>query len=749
MSEYSVIGQRLPRVEAPGKVTGGALFSGDIILPNMLHGKILRSPHAHAAIRRLDTSKALSLEGVAAVVTAADVPGNKKHSALTLRELPHLARGKVIYPAQPVAVVAAASVKIAEQALDLIEVEYEPLPALLDTAAAMEPSAPAIHDDLFTNAMHSMGSPLDPGARPSNISNHIQINKGDIDAGFGQADVILENTYRTRKVSQGYLEPFAAVAAIDTGGKITVWTQSQGIFEVQSMLAPYLDLPLEKINVVPVEIGGAFGGKTYLPLAPLCALLAMKTGRAVRIEMTREEVMQDSRPAPESVIKVKMGITRQGDITAAEISAVYDAGAYPEMSHAMFVRGNLLSQYRIPNVKIDARDVVTNKVPSTFYRAPGMPQAHFATESQIDRLARETGMDPLQLRIRNIAREGDTTPSGQTLPRVGFKETLEKMAGYLAQKSPPAGPNRGRGVACGFWHGAAGGFGANIRVNADGTVNLLLGVTDISGSRTSIAQVVAEELQLPLDKVKVIIGDTDTAPWASVSVGSMTVYSATTAACRAARDIREQLTVIAAGKLKADAAGIEFTGGKFQLKGNPEKAVSFSDVAASTTSMMGGSGPIIGRGTVAGLPPAPTLSVHASDVEVDPDTGKVRILSHVVAQDVGKVINLHSIEGQLQGAATQGIGWSLMENYIFDQGIVQNTTLLDYRMPTATDVPMIDALPVEVASAEGTYGLRHAGEPPMIPTLAAVANAVHSATGVRFFELPMSPEAVWKGLANR
>jgi CO/xanthine dehydrogenase Mo-binding subunit len=595
-----------------------------------------------------------------------------------------------------------------------------------------------------------MGNPPpSEGAQPSNVAYHLIINKGDIEAGFKEADVILENTYCTKKVHQGYIEPFAAVATASADGKVTVWTQSQGIFMAQQMLARFLDLPLERINVVPLEIGGAFGGKTYLPVAPFCALLAMKTGRPVRMELTREEVLKDSRPAPESVITVKMGATRQGDITAAEISLIYDAGAYPEMSHAMFVSQNLLCQYRLPNVKIDAKDMLTNKVPSAFYRAPAMPQAHFATESHLDLIARALGIDPLQIRLRNAAQEGDTMPSGEILPRVGFKETLEKMAAHLGEKRAPEGLNQGRGIACGFWHGAAGSFGAHVRVNGDGTVNLIMGVTDVSGSRTSVAQIVAEELHLPLDKVIVICGDTDTAPWATMSVGSLTVYSLSTAVYRACQDVKTKLCALAADKLEASVSDIEFNQGCFRVKGKHDKTLSFADIARSTTSMMGGTGPVVGWGSVASLSPAPTLSVHAADVEIDRETGKAKILSYSVAQDVGRAINPMSIEGQIQGAVAQGIGWALTESYIFDQGILQNSTLLDYRMPTANDVPMIDTLLVEVNSAEGVYGLRHVGEPPIIASLAAIANAVHSATGVRLKELPMTPEAILSSLKTQ
>jgi len=465
--------------------------------------------------------------------------------------------------------------------------------------------------------------------------------------------------------------------------------------------------------------------------------------------MSRDEVLEDSRPAPEAEITIKMGVTKQGIITSASATVIYDAGAFPEMSHAMIASFNLFGQYRIPHVGIDLKDVITNKVPSSFFRAPATPQLHFALESHLDMIAKRQGIDPIQLRLQNVAAEGDAMANGEILPRVGFKETLEKMAEHIQNKAEPEGTNRGRGIACGFWQGGRGSFGANVRVNGDGTVNLILGVTDVSGSRTSIAQIVAEELNLPLEKVNVITGDTETAPWATMSVGSLTVYSLSVAAYRACQDVKAQLVTRAAKKLDVAPSDIEFSKGLFQVKGSSELSVSFADLAGSTTTMFGGTGPVVGRGSVANIPAAPSLSVHAVDVEVDTETGKVKVLSYVASQDVGLAINPLSVEGQIQGAVAKGIGWALMEHYIFDEGVLQNTTLLDYRIPTATDVPMIETLIVEVPSEEGIYGLRHVGEPPMIPTLAALANAIHSATGVRLTELPMTPEAIWHAMKSQ
>lgn len=746
--QYSVIGKPVPRVDALSKVTGAAIYSGDVDLSGMLHAKALRSPYPHALIRRLDVSGALALEGVKAVITADDVPGYKGKSLLDFSELPRLARGKVVYMAQPVAVVAATSLKIAEKALELIKAEYEELPAVLDIEEAMRPGTPPVHSDLFTTKTAPDSRPVKVDT-PSNIAATLSINRGDLEAGFQQADIVLENTFRTQKVHHGFLEPIASIAAVDTTGKITVWTQSQGTFMARRMLAEFLDVPVSRIKVMPVEVGGAFGGKTYLPTAPICALLAMKTGRPVRMVLTRDEQLKDGRHAPESLTTVKIGATREGDITAASVSLAYDAGAFPEMTHCMFASHNVLSQYRIPNLIIEAKDVITNKIPSTFYRAPGTPQSHFATESQIDLLARALNMDPLQLRLRNIAVKGDIIPNGEILPRVGFKETLERMAEHLKQKGDLAGKNRGRGVACGFWHGASGSFGAHINVNGDGSMNLVLGITDMSGCRTSVAQIVAEEFCLPAEKVSVIIGDTDTAPWATMSVGSMTTYSLSMAVFRACQDIKAQLGERAAAKLEVSTDDIEFVGGVFQVKGNPGKTVSLAGLAKATFSFGGGAGPIIGSGATGGLPSAPTLSVHAVDLEVDEETGKVKVLSYAVAQDTGKALNPMSIEGQIQGAVTQGIGWALMEKIVMEKGEVQNSNLTDYRLPTATDVPMLDIMIVEVPSETGVYGVRHVGEPPMIGALGAIANALHSATGVRFKETPFTPEIVIKEIRSQ
>jgi CO/xanthine dehydrogenase Mo-binding subunit len=739
MSEYAVIGKSIPRIDALKKVTGEAIYSGDVMLPHMLHGKILRSPYPHAVIKRLDVTRARALDGVKAAITAADAPGFKDKSALFCPEAPHLAREKVVYAGQPIAAVAAASLRIAEEAIGLIDVEYEELPSLLDTAEAMKPDAPLIYPDLYTNRFGR--GPSGKENPPSNIPWHVIFERGDPEAGFKEADLVLENTYRTQIVHQGYLEPMAAVADVDGNGKITVWTQNQGLFTARGTMAEFLDVPLNRIKVMPVEIGGAFGGKTYQLLSPLCVLLSMKAGCPVRMEMTRDEVLAASRPAPAASITVKMGATREGLITAISLSMVFDEGAFPERPYSINAALTGIGLYKIPNLRLDVMDVLTNKVPAGSYRAPAAPPAAFAIESQIDLMSRSLGIDPLQLRISNVASEGDLLPNGAPLPRVGFKETMLKMADTLNKR----GKGRNRGIACGFWRGAAGTFAASLHVNGDGTVSLATGVADVSGSRTTMAQMVAEEMGLPIEAVTVATGDSDTAPYADMSTGSRTAYSLGMAVVEACRDAKAQLIRRAARHLDRDEEEIEYSSGHFSVKGNPDHSVTLAKVARSSL-FSPGEGPIVGRGSV-GIPAyAPMIAVHAAEVDVDRETGKVKVLSYIAAQDVGKAINPMLVEGQIQGAVAQGIGWALMEDYIFDKGVMQNTTLLDYRMPTAADVPEVETVLVEVGSSAGPYGMRAVGEPPMIPVMAAISNAIHSATGVRIKNLPMTPEVILKAL---
>ncbi|HJX03848.1 MAG TPA: xanthine dehydrogenase family protein molybdopterin-binding subunit, partial [Dehalococcoidia bacterium] len=663
MPEYSALGKRIPRVDAVDKVTGRAVFSADVILPGMLHGKVLRSRQAHARIVRLDTSKARALQGVLAVITAEDVPAWKGREKVYDPMVCLLAHEKVIFSGQPLAAVAAINPHIAEAALKLIQVEFEGMDAVIDIQDAMRPDAPLVHADTYTENL--------PRTKPSNIFWHARTSIGDVKAGFKEADIVLENTFCTRRVHQGYLEPRAAIASVDPGGKVTVWTDNQHTFGAREMVAHFMDLPLNYVKVIPTEVGGAFGGKEPQPLAPLCALLSQKTGRPVRMVMTRAEVFEATRPAPDTVITVKTGVKKDGRLTAVSATMIYDYGALHGvhgMAEVPFASFTGLSPYNVPNMNIECFSVYTNKAPSGPYRAPTAPQGAFAVESQMDLTARALGMDPIDFRLINAVDEGDTAlMTRQPYEKIGLKEGLGRMKQHLAQKGIPRGENAGRGVACGFWSPGAGGAAANVNLNADGSVMVNIGAIDISGSRTGLVQVAAEELGIPVDHVSIATGDTDTAPYCTPSVGSMISRSAGFAVRLACQNLKEQVCISAAAQLETQRANVVYDKGRVSLRDNPEKSITLSDLAWRSINMMDNS-PITGNSVVQTQPPSPVFVVQAADVEVDRETGKIKVLSFTTAQDAGVAINPILVEGQIQGAAAQGIGWAFFENYLYKDG---------------------------------------------------------------------------------
>ncbi len=746
MPEYSVLGKRLPRIDALDKVTGRAMYSADIMLPEMLYGKVLPSRYPHARIRRLDTAKAESLEGVIAVITAADVPAEQNGKEPPPAGICHLAREKVFFGGQPVAAVAALDPLIAEEALGLIEVDYEELPPVMDVLGAMKPEAALIHPELYTNL--NTENRKGKATAPSNVVWHLEFGRGDVEAGFREADVVLENTFRTQTVHQGYLEPQTTVAKVDFEGKVTVWSSSQGIFRVREQIAGFLNIPLSRVKVDQVEVGGGFGGKSAPVLAPLCALMAWKTGRPVKMVMTRAEDLEAARPAPASLITLKMGVTREGRLTAAAATLIYNEGAFPAGRPAALSGGvHGLGPYRIPNLKVEGYDVVTNRPPAGAYRAPSAPQGAFAVESQMDLLARALKMDPLELRLKNVVGEGDLMPNGVPFPKIGFRETIERMLKHPAYRSKLEGDNRGRGVACGFWCGGVGNSAAHVNVNADGSVVLVVGSVDLTGTHTSLAQMVAEEFGIPVEEVTVAAGDTETAPYSDVSVGSRTTHQMGSAVCRACQDVKDQLARWAAPRLEVEPGDVEFANKHARVKGRPEKCVSLATFVRDSIKLAG-EGPVTGRGAVGAPPLVPMFAVQVADLEVDKETGAIKIRSYTAAQDVGLAVNPALVEGQIQGGVAQGIGWALTENYIYRKGVLQNASLMDYLMPTPADVPFIETLLVEIRSATGPFGIRGVGEPPIVPTLATIANAIHSAAGVRLKALPMTPEIILRALKD-
>jgi CO/xanthine dehydrogenase Mo-binding subunit len=741
---YRVVGTRPIRHDGADKVTGRALYGADIQLAGLLHGVILRSPHAHARIRAIDTSKAAALPGVKAIVTAADFPPTgEKLVDLGEGETPLsyirgnvLASGKVLYRGHAVAAVAATNIHIAEEAASLIEVDYEPLPCVLTAPDAMRDGAPLLHEDLRTKEFGEQTS------KPSNVAEHFRHSMGDLDRGFAEADLIIEREFHTATVHQGYIEPHNATALWNNDGRVLVWCSTQGSFVVRDTTACILDMPVSNVKVTPMEIGGGFGGKIPVYLEPVAAILSKKTGRPVKIVMTRKDVFEGSGPTPGSFIRVKIGATHEGRITAAQALLAYEAGAYPG---AMVAAGamTVFAAYDVANVTIDGYDVVVNKPSTAAYRAPGATNAAFATETVVDEIAEKLGLDPIDLRLKNAAKEGTRRADGPKYRRIGCVEVLEAMKAHPHYTAPLEGPNRGRGVAIGFWFNVGLPSSCTISVNADGKVTLVEGSTDIGGTRTSIAMQAAEVLGIPVEDVHPSVVDTDSVGFTAVTGGSRTTFATGWAAYEAAQDVVRQMKERAAKLWAVDPAAVTFESGVFQ---SGEQRLTFAELAARVGET---GGPIVGRATVNPRGVGGSFAGCIADVEVDPETGKTTVLRFTSVQDVGRAIHPSYVEGQMQGGSVQGIGWALNEEYFMSpDGQMRNSTLLDYRMPTALDLPMIDTQIVEVPNPGHPFGVRGVGEANIVPPPAALANAIYRATGVRMRRLPMSPpnlmEELWK-----
>ncbi|HZT31074.1 MAG TPA: xanthine dehydrogenase family protein molybdopterin-binding subunit [Bryobacteraceae bacterium] len=743
-AEMTVVGTRPIRHDGADKVTGRALYGADVQMAGLLHGAVLRSPHAHARILRIDTSKAEALEGVLAVVTGADFPDSPERlvdlgegdTPLSYIRGNVLARGKTLYKGHAVAAVAATSAHVAEDALDLIEVDYEVLPCVLTAPEAMREDAPILHEDLVTKEFG------EKTGRVSNVAEHFRYSMGDLEKGFAEADVIVEREFHTATVHQGYIEPQNATALWNNDGRVLIWCSTQGAFTVRDTVACMLDLPVSQVRVTPMEIGGGFGGKIPVYLEPVAALLSRKSGRPVKLVMSRREVFEGTGPTPGSYIKVKMGARRDGRITAAQGYLAYEAGAYPG---AMVGPGAMciFAAYDLANVVIDGFDVVVNKPSTAAYRAPGATNAAFAAESVVDELAEKLGLDPLELRLRNAAKEGTRRADGPKYRRIGCVEVIQAMRNHPHYKAPLPGPNRGRGVAIGFWFNVGLPSSCSLSVNADGTVNLVEGSTDIGGTRTSVAMQAAEVLGIPAESVRPTVVDTDSVGYTAVTGGSRVTFATGWAAYEAAQDVLRQMKERAAKLWETDAAAVEVSRGVFRAG---ERSMTFQELAARLGET---GGPVVGRGAVNPRGVGGSFSGAIADVEVDPETGKVTVLRFTSVQDVGRAIHPAYVEGQMQGGSVQGIGWALNEEYYMSaDGAMLNSSLLDYRMPTSLDLPMIDTAIVEVPNPGHPFGVRGVGEANIVPPPAALANAIYRAAGVRMDRLPMNPpaimEAIWK-----
>lgn len=745
---YKVIGTRPIRHDGVDKVTGRAMYGADLQLPGMLHGRILRSPIPHGRIRSIDTSAAEALPGVEAVVTSADLsePGNRiaelGEGAVKLNDLSSntLARGKVLYKGHAVAAVAATSPHIAEEALNLIKVDYEPLPHVTDVREAMKDGASLLHEDVVTQQAVGENGQQSNG-KPSNIAKHIQFKKGDAAKGFEKADVIVEREFNTATVHQGYIEPHNATALWNADGHLTVWCSTQGAFTVRAQVAELMDVPVSRVKVVPMEIGGGFGGKIRVYLEPVAAALSKKTGKPVKVTMNREEVFVGTGPTPGSYIRVKMGADKEGKLVAAEAYLAYEAGAFagsPIGPGCMCV----FACYDIPNVHIDGYDVVVNKPMTSAYRAPGATNAAFASETVVDEICEKLGIDPLEFREKNGAKEGTRRADGPKYVRIGMIETATAAKESEHYKSPLEGPYRGRGVASGFWFNIGLKSSCSATVNPDGTVALLEGSTDIGGTRTSLAMQLAETLGIGAEDVRPVVGDTEMVGYNDVTGGSRVTFASGYAAIKAGEDIKQQMIERAALVWETTPDKIEYVDGRLIHKDDSSKKMTFKELAAQ---LHGTGGTIVGRASVDPKEPGGAFGTHVVDVEVDPETAKVTILRYTVVQDAGKAIHPSYVEGQMQGGAVQGIGWALNEEYFYnDKGEMVNASYLDYRMPTSLDLPMIDTIIVEIPNPGHPFGVRGVGEVPIVPPPAAIANAIYRATGVRMQELPMSPPRLLK-----
>ena len=745
--DLKVVGTRPIRPDGVPKVTGMAQYGADYSLPGMLWAKILRSPHAHARIRSIDVSRALELPGVKAVVTKDDFPEqafdyigpdrvavNYWHMTRNV-----MAREKVLYEGHAVAAVAATTQAIADQALELIHVDYEVLPHVIDVDEAMRPDAPLLFEDMMTRGLST------PPTKPSNIARWAEFKSGDVDAGFAQADAVVEMSFKTAPVHQGYIEPHACLARFGADGQCELWSSSQGHFVVRAYTAKLLGMNIGDLVVHPAEIGGGFGGKTVVYVEPVAAALSRKTGRPVKIMMSREDVFRATGPTSGASMTVKVGAKKDGTIVAADAVFKLQAGAFPG-SPVLNACMCSFSPYEVENVRTIGYDVVSNRPKAAAYRAPGSPIAAFAVESVLDEVAQKIGMDPTEFRLKNAIKAGSPTFWGPKHAHDGYAETLQALLNHPEYKKP-LGKNQGRGVASGFWFNGGGESTATIHINEDGSVVLATGSMDVGGSRASMAIMAAETLGVPYESVRSTVADTASIGYNHVTGGSRVTYATGMAVVQACEQIIKELCHRAA--LMWDVKDEDVVWEQGHAKPASPQVGSFEPLSlkaiAAKRAVTGG--PIVTESAVNAGGMAPGFASQFVDVEVDPETGAVKVLRAVCAQDVGKAIHPSYCEGQIHGGVVQGIGWALNEEYIYDkQGRLENAGFLDYRIPVASDLPMIEALMVEVPNPNHPFGVKGVGEANIIPVMAAIANAIERATGKRLTQLPMSPPKVLEAL---
>ncbi len=734
--EFKVVGTRPNRPDGVDKVTGRARFGADVSAPGMLHAAIVRSPHAHAKILKIDTSRAMASKDVKAVVTRADFAEGLEGDDLNVLENV-MAGEKALYDGHAVAAVAATSPLAARDAAKLIDVTYEILPHVTDVDKAMAKDAPVIREGAADKS-------VPPGLHPNVVRYH-ESGHGDVEEGFAQADLVIEDSFVTEAAHQGYIEPHACLAQLDADGKGEVWCCTQGHFNVQKICAKLVGTDASQIRVTASEIGGGFGGKTAVFIEPVALALSRKTNRPVKLVMSRAEVFRATGPTASTSMDIKIGMTSDGKITAGQGTFRLQGGAFPG-APMEFTAMCAFAPYNLENVFQVGYDVMSNRPKQAAYRAPGSPMAAFAVESVIDELCSQLGLDPIEVRLMNASKEGTKASYGPRFDRIGLVETLEAAKAH-PHYSAPLAEGLGRGVSCGFWFNHGGETAVTLALSEDGTAALSVGTPDIGGSRASMCQMVAEELGIPYEKIRTTVADTATLGYNEVSHGSRVTYASGLAAINASRDAVEKLCGRAAAKWGIDPEAVYWDSGYAKPSG--PNAGDFEPLAlADITKNMGATGgPIVGHFEATPEGAGVSFATHIVDARVDKETGKTSVERYTVVQDAGKAIHPTYVEGQYQGGAAQGIGWALNEEYIYgEDGRLQNANFLDYRIPVASDLPMIDTVIVEVPNPGHPYGVRGVGETSICPPLAAIANAVSGAAGVRLKQLPMSPPRILEAL---
>jgi CO/xanthine dehydrogenase Mo-binding subunit len=739
----SVIGTGRRRLEGAEKVSGTTRFTADLELPGLLYVQLVLSHLPSARIRGIDTAAARSAPGVVDVVTGADLPAVSAPSP----EKP-LAVGRVFFVGQPVAAVIAESETAASDAAALVDIDFEPTPPVVDANAAMIEGAETVLDteeeaDEGDAAMHGAATESDsdgvPAKRPPNVSGVISLKRGKTDAALKSADVVVKAKYSLASVHHSPMEPHVSMVRPEPDGGITIWAPTQGPFAVRDEMAKLLDIAPHKVRVVPMPVGGGFGGKVTL-LETLLVLLARRTGRTLRLNLTRQQVFAVARSAPAASFDIEVGAKRDGTLVALRANYHYDNGATSGW-HGGITGSFLTNTYQIPNFEITGYEVSTNKTPVDAYRAPGAPQAYFALESALDELALELKMDPIDLRLRNAYRGGDVGADGKPWPAIAMVECLDEARQHPLYTAACA-DGEGVGIALGSWGGARTPSSAGCRVEPDGTLTVHVGTVDVSGSSTGLAMIAAEAFGMSIDKVRVETGDTGVAPYGPLAAGSQVTYSMGGAVHEAAVEARRQLLEIATNELEAAPEDLEIVDGRVAVRGVPERYVEVTKLVALSTEFMGRYRPIQASGRSAVLEASPQFTVHIARVKTDSETGAFQLTGYAAIQDVGRAINPPEIEGQIHGGAVQGLGRALGEQLVYDgDGQLRTGSFLDYDMPTADQLPDIDVRLIEVPSAVGPLGAKGVGEPPAVPGAAAITNALARATGIRVRDLPLDRSA--------